>query len=82
MTPYFRPFPWIQYMFCALQLYKWGFQYVENLTWVYLDANNTILTLPSAYAQKSHLTLFIFRREGNAQCCLTRTSDYNSVHGN
>ena len=49
---------------CAAQLYKWGFQYVENLTWVYMDANNTILTLPSDYAQKSHLTLFIFRREG------------------
>ncbi|DBB12314.1 TPA: hypothetical protein ACH3X3_006407 [Trebouxia sp. C0006] len=46
------------------QLYRWGFQYVENLTWVYMDANNTILTTPSDYAQKSHLTLFIFRKEG------------------
>ncbi|KAL3145500.1 hypothetical protein ABBQ32_003324 [Trebouxia sp. C0010 RCD-2024] len=45
------------------QMYKWGYQYVENLTWVYLDANNTILTTPSDYAQKSHLTLFIFRKE-------------------
>lgn len=45
------------------QLYKWGYQYVENLTWIYMDANNTILTLPSDYAQKSHLTLFIFRKE-------------------
>jgi len=49
---------------CWLQLYKWGYQYVENLTWVYMDANNTILTTPSDYAQKSHLTLFIFRKEG------------------
>ena len=48
-----------------LQLYKWGYQYVENLTWVYMDANNTILTTPSDYAQKSHLTLFIFRKEGD-----------------
>ena len=29
-----------------------------------MDANNTILTTPSDYAQKSHLTLFIFRKEG------------------
>ena len=49
---------------CWLQLYRWGYQYVENLTWVYMDANNTILTTPSDYAQKSHLTLFIFRKEG------------------
>lgn len=45
------------------QLYRWGYQYVENLTWVYMDTNNTILTTPSDYAQKSHLTLFIFRKE-------------------
>ena len=49
---------------CWLQLYRWGYQYVENLTWVYMDTNNTILTTPSDYAQKSHLTLFIFRKEG------------------
>lgn len=49
----------------VVQLYRWGYQYVENLTWVYMDANNTILTTPSDYAQKSHLTLFIFRKEGD-----------------
>jgi hypothetical protein len=45
-------------------LYDWGYTYVENLTWVYLGANNTILTLEAPYAQRSHLTLFIFRRDG------------------
>ena len=50
----------------VVQMYHWGYQYVENLTWVYMDANNTILTTPSDYAQKSHLTLFIFRKEGES----------------
>ena len=46
------------------QLYRWGYCYVENLTWVQLAANNTVLTLPAPYAQRSHLTLLIFRKDG------------------
>ena len=46
------------------QLYCWGYCYVENLTWVQLGANNTVLTLPAPYAQRSHLTLLIFRKDG------------------
>eukprot|EP00884_Botryococcus_braunii_P022634 jgi/Botrbrau1/9054/Bobra.0376s0028.1 len=46
---------------------SWGYSYVENLTWVYLAANNTILTVEAPYAQRSHLTLFIFRREGEGR---------------
>lgn len=45
-------------------LYKWGYIYVENLTWVQMAPNNTIITAPSPYAQCSHLTLFIFRKNG------------------
>ena len=46
------------------RMYAWSFAYVENLTWVWLAPNHTVLTLPSPCAQRSHLTLFIFRREG------------------
>ncbi|KAK9804306.1 hypothetical protein WJX72_006023 [[Myrmecia] bisecta] len=49
------------------QMYRWGYNYVENLTWVYMAANNTVLTLASSYAGRSHLTLFIFRREGEGK---------------
>ena len=45
-------------------LYGWGYAYVENLTWVQMAPNNTVLTAPAPYAQRSHLTLFIFRRAG------------------
>ena len=62
------------YSFDWLQLYKWGYQYVENLTWIFMDANNTILTLPSDYAQKSHLTLFIFRKEGTLLAPAAKTA--------
>lgn len=50
-------------------LYKWGYIYVENLTWVQMAPNNTIITAPSAYAQRSHLTLFIFRKNGMHSFC-------------
>ena len=46
------------------QLARWGFVYIENLTWVHLHANNSIMRLPSDYAQRSHLTLFLFRKDG------------------
>lgn len=42
----------------------WGYCYIENLTWVYLRPNNHILELPSRYTNSSHITLYMFRREG------------------
>ncbi|KAK9867049.1 hypothetical protein WJX84_006607 [Apatococcus fuscideae] len=48
------------------QMYKWKFIYIENLTWIFLHANNSILRLPSPYARRSHLTMLMFRREGLA----------------
>jgi hypothetical protein len=46
------------------QLHSWGYAYVENLTWVLMAPNNSILRLAHAYTCKSHLTLLIFRKEG------------------
>ena len=43
---------------------KWGFNYVENLTWVHMAPNNTVVAAPSLYARRSHLSLFIFRKTG------------------
>ena len=54
---------------------KWGFSYVENLTWVHMAPNNTVVAAPSLYARRSHLSLFIFRKSGDpsaqhiADCC-------------
>jgi hypothetical protein len=42
----------------------WGFSYVENLSWVLLQPNHAILRLPYPCLQRSHITLYIFRREG------------------
>lgn len=41
-----------------------GYNYVENLTWVLLAANHNVLRLPSPLSCQSHLSLYIFRREG------------------
>jgi len=49
------------------QLYSWGFAYVENLTWVWKQPNNTVARLPHAFTASSHLTLLIFRREGQGR---------------
>ena len=46
------------------QMRGWGYCYIENLTWVYLQPNARVLALPSRYANSSHLTLLMFRREG------------------
>ena len=46
------------------QMNRWGYIYVENLTWVWLGPGGRILALPSPLARASHLTLFIFRKEG------------------
>lgn len=48
----------------ARQMGKWGFAYVENLTWVFLHANHSVMQLPSDFVRRSHLTLFLFRKEG------------------
>lgn len=41
---------------------KLGFMYVENLTWVLLHANGSVLHLPEYHTKRSHVTLFIFRK--------------------
>ncbi|GAX82521.1 hypothetical protein CEUSTIGMA_g9948.t1 [Chlamydomonas eustigma] len=46
------------------QMYAWGFIYVENLTWVWMHPNNSILCEHDLHAKRSHLTLLIFRKEG------------------
>ena len=40
---------------------KQGFAYVENLTWVWMQPNNTIAEDASAYIGRSHSTLYMFR---------------------
>ena len=47
------------------QMHRWKFIYIENLTWVFLHANNSILQLPSPCARRSHITMLMFRREGD-----------------
>jgi hypothetical protein len=50
---------------------RWGFSYVENLTWVLLAPNHSILQLPCANVQRSHITLYIFRKDGTCKAlCL------------
>lgn len=43
---------------------RWGYSYVENLTWVLLHPNHSILRLPYPCIQRSHITLYIFRKDG------------------
>lgn len=67
-------FIWVQKQHISAvvrQMGKWGFAYVENLTWVFLHRNHSILRLPSEYVQRSHLTLFLFRKEGQKACPLS-----------
>jgi hypothetical protein len=45
-------------------MYSLGYNYVENLTWVLTHANNSTLRLPHQYSCRSHITLYIFRKEG------------------
>ncbi len=49
------------------QMFKWRYSYVENLTWVYQAPNNAVLCLPAPFTARSHLTLFIFRKNGEHQ---------------
>ena len=62
-------FIWVQKQHISAvvrQMGKWGFGYVENLTWVFLHRNHSIPQLPSEFVRRSHLTLFLFRKEGEA----------------
>ncbi len=43
------------------QMTKWGYIYIENLTWVYMAPNNAVLKLPSEFVCNSHMTLYMFR---------------------
>lgn len=47
-------------------MYKWRFVYVENLNWLLLGPDNQLLGLPADYFARSHLTLFIFRKDGTS----------------
>ena len=47
-----------------LQMGKWGYAYIENLTWVWMGPGNAILAAPSPFLRNSHLTLYIFRKAG------------------
>ncbi|KAL4425126.1 hypothetical protein ABPG77_008231 [Micractinium sp. CCAP 211/92] len=46
---------------------SWGYCYIENLTWVHLQSNHRVLRLPGRYTNRSHLTLYMFRREGEGK---------------
>lgn len=46
---------------------KWRYVYVENLTWVMLKPNNQIMMGDSEVTRISHLTLYIFRKEGEGK---------------
>jgi hypothetical protein len=49
------------------QMRSWGYAYIENLTWVYLRPDHSVAALPARYANASHLTLYMFRREGGCR---------------
>lgn len=40
-----------------------GYSYVENLTWVMIHVDKSILKLPDHYSRRSHMTLLIFRKQ-------------------
>lgn len=44
-------------------MHEKNFVYVENLTWVHLKPNNTIVESAARYLGRSHRTLLIFRRD-------------------
>lgn len=57
-----RAAPWLP-LPCP-QMNRWGYIYVENLTWVWLAPSSGILAQPAPLLRSSHLTLFLFRKEG------------------
>jgi len=54
---------------------KWGFKYVENFTWIKKYVNNRIVKQPSPYFNKSKITCFIFRKEGDIELRHQRNPD-------
>jgi N6-adenosine-specific RNA methylase IME4 len=64
LVPYGFIFVWtpkeLVHPVCKLMLKK-GFAYIENLTWVWMEPNNTIAENDSEYVRRSHLTLYMFR---------------------
>jgi hypothetical protein len=62
------------------QLYKWGYAYVENLTWVQMAPNNRVVAAPAPYARRAHLTLFIFRRAGACLAAVAALQHRHALH--
>jgi N6-adenosine-specific RNA methylase IME4 len=64
IVPYGFVFVWtpkeLVHSVCKL-MQKKGFAYIENLTWVWMEPNNTITESDSEYIRRSHLTLYMFR---------------------
>lgn len=64
MVPYGFVFVWtpkeLIHPVCKL-MQKKGYAYIENLTWVWMQPNNTIAEVDSEYIGRSHLTLYMFR---------------------
>jgi len=54
---------------------KWGFKYVENFTWIKKYINNRIVRQPYTYFNKSKITCFIFRKEGDVELRHQRNPD-------
>jgi hypothetical protein len=52
------------------QMTAWGFSYVENLTWVLRHPSHKPLALPYPYIRRSHITLYIFRKDGASLSCV------------
>ena len=48
-------------------MYKQNYAYVENLTWVQMLSNNKMVHDESKYMRKSHLTLYIFRKQNEGK---------------
>lgn len=70
MVPYGFVFIWtpkdLVHPVCKL-MQKKGYAYIENLTWVWMQPNNTIAQVDSEYIRRSHLTLYMFRAVERSQ---------------
>ncbi|KAL1922366.1 uncharacterized protein VTP21DRAFT_9905 [Calcarisporiella thermophila] len=54
---------------------KYGFKYVENFCWIWMNIANRIVREPSRYFNKSKLSLIIFRNEGDIELRHQRNPD-------
>lgn len=54
---------------------SWSFKYVENFTWIKKYVNNRIVRQPYTYFNKSKITCFIFRKEGDIELRHQRSPD-------